>query len=403
MKIGIVTPMENGTGISTYSIILANQLSNLGENVTILCYSYPDSSKYVRLNNNIDVIAINRQLVRESDFDIIHFQLGNSHFHEFQIHCIKEFRVGASHIITTIHDPRNFKALRIACSKCLLFFVKELLKPSMPSAVEVVDRAFLRISDGLIFHSHYQMKNCLKKHNYDGIASVIPVPGYRCSCSRPEGNIKNESSQFTIDNVKRLVVPGYISPYKGADMIIEAISEIKDNFELTFLGGTSNRKYHEYLEKLIHRYNLENKVKFTGFIDGNQYINVLNNSDIVLIPRLISPWYKKKLKYKIRELIHLRYLLDQSISGVITEALAAGKPIICSNTPSFSEYVTEKRGMLCEDNKQKWSYAIQYLLDNSETAKEMGKESLRYAINEINPEKIAIKHIDYYREVLENG
>jgi glycosyltransferase involved in cell wall biosynthesis len=288
------------------------------------------------------------------------------------------------------------------CSKCIGYSIKEWLHNPVKSPAEIVDTGFQRTSDGLIFHSNYIMKKYTHKHDYPGLAYVVPLPGYRTKTNMGGEESKRPNPNLDSNGMKNLVVPGYVSPFKGVDVIIEAVSEIEHDFMLIFLGGIDDRRYDEYLKRLIRKHHLERKVKFTGFVDDKYFVKELDNACIVLVPRFISPWYKKTLPFKLRKIIDLKYQVEMTTSAVLTEALAAGKPIVCSKTPGFSEYINPKRGILCEDTRQSWESAIRKLLNNPDMVRKMGSQSREFAQNEINPDKIAKKHVEIYKEVLEN-
>jgi glycosyltransferase involved in cell wall biosynthesis len=199
-----------------------------------------------------------------------------------------------------------------------------------------------------------------------------------------------------------LLVPGYISPFKGDDVIINAIGRIKNNFKLIFMGKVVNRKYYRYLKNLILRNNLEGKVEFTGFVDDKRFVEEFNKAYVVIVPRLISPWLKKKLEYKLRKIINLEYHIELSSSGVLTSAFALGKTVVCSKNKGYSEYVNPKRGVMCDNDVYSWENAIRYLLENPDVVKKMSANALEFANNEISVEKIATKHIKVYEKVLGN-
>lgn len=392
MKIGIVTPLDPRTGISSYSQILAGELANLGEDVSLIS---PEISKQFFTDD--DVKFVSQENYESDDYDIIHFQMANSHLHEFQLHLLEnnanQFK-NSSNIITTVHDARNFDSFNLKCSKCISFGIKYSKTPLM-MPYNIVDKAFQRISKYLIFHNKSALEEYKSRYKMD-IKSLkcIPISAYRLAGSPP---IKSDETNYT-DN--RLLVPGYISPFKGQDILLEAVTKIDHDLKLVFMGKIVDEKYGDYLNKFIVREGIEDKVEFLGFVSDSEFIEEIDKAKLVLVPRLISSWLKERPIYKFRKLLRLDYLISQSSSAVLTMALASGKTIVCSKNQGFSEYVNSSRGMFCDDQVESWRNAINYLIENPEQVKEMSLNSKKFANETISPAMIAKRHIKLYQKCL---
>ena len=193
-----------------------------------------------------------------------------------------------------------------------------------------------------------------------------------------------------------MLVPGYISPLKGQDILLNAVRDLDQDFKLVFMGKINNEKYGEYLNKLIQEHGLEDRVEFLGFVTDEKFIEELDKAQIVLIPRLISSWLENKSTYKLRKLLGLEYLISHSSSAVLTMAIASGKPIICSENSGFAEYINDSNGIFCS-TELSWRNAIKEMLENPEKLEKMSYNSLKMVENELNPENIAIKHLKLYK------
>ena len=119
-----------------------------------------------------------------------------------------------------------------------------------------------------------------------------------------------------------LLFVGRLVPYKGADMLIEAIGtlepSIKDKILLTVVGDGSERKN---LEDQVQTLHLKNKVNFTGWVEQQETLRYYSDSDIFCFP-------------SIREFG----------GAVVLEAMANGLPSIVVNNGGIGEYVTEGTG-----------------------------------------------------------
>jgi len=119
-----------------------------------------------------------------------------------------------------------------------------------------------------------------------------------------------------------LLFVGRLVPYKGADMLIEAISllepTIKNKIILTIVGDGSER---DGLEKKVQNLNLGEIVDFTGWVDQQDTLKYYRVSDVFCFP-------------SIREFG----------GAVVLEAMANGLPCIVVNNGGIGEYVTDETG-----------------------------------------------------------
>ncbi len=122
--------------------------------------------------------------------------------------------------------------------------------------------------------------------------------------------------------VINLLFVGRLVPYKGTDMLIEAISRLelstRKKIVLTIVGDGSERKA---LEQLVEKHKLTAIIAFTGWVDQKDTLQYYSNSNIFCFP-------------SIREFG----------GAVVLEAMANGLPCIVVNNGGIGEYVTEETG-----------------------------------------------------------
>ncbi len=136
-----------------------------------------------------------------------------------------------------------------------------------------------------------------------------------------------------------LLFVGRLVPYKGADILIEAIARLHPNIQnqisLTIVGDGSER---EELHQRVQTLNLTDTVKFTGWIKQQDTLEYYSKSDIFCFP-------------SIREFG----------GAVVMEAMACGLPCIVVNNGGIGEYVTEETGFRLEPISRE--YLIQEMAD----------------------------------------
>jgi len=391
MRIAIVAPMDPRTGISNYSETLAIELIKLGQDIDIISPEN-SSNSYLKSQENMNHVRPEDYSVNE--YDVTHFQLANSPLHEFQLHILYDNREDLhknSNIITTVHDARNFDLFQYTCSKCI-YFALNSFKSSLSFPHNLVDKGFQRVSNMLLFHNSAAIDEYKSRYELDKMKfKRVLHPAYRI----PGKNIIKKDST----GIKTVLAPGYISPYKGQDILIKAVASIDIDFKLVFMGAIIDPNYGAYLNQLVHENGLEDKVEFLGFVSSEEFINNIDNAEMVLVPRLTSPWLLKQPLFKFRKYIGLNTLINQSTSGVLTKALASGKPVICSENQGFADYIKPNMGLMCDDGVESWSDAIEYMLVNPNKVKEMSINSKRYADNVLDPTRIAKEHLKIYKEI----
>ncbi len=121
-----------------------------------------------------------------------------------------------------------------------------------------------------------------------------------------------------------VIFSGRIVAVKGVLELIKAIVRLKDqNVKLLIVGSPnfalkSRSEYLERVEKIV--YDNKEQIKFTGFVQNTDLYRYYNISDIAVIPSTY----------------------DDPGPLVPIEAMAAGKPIIATNSGGIWEYVNEK-------------------------------------------------------------
>jgi glycosyltransferase involved in cell wall biosynthesis len=125
-----------------------------------------------------------------------------------------------------------------------------------------------------------------------------------------------------------LTMFGFVSPYKGHDLAIQALERLPEHVHLVICGGSHPEADDGYLAsliKLVHDLDLDERVTITGWLAPAEAERYYAATDICLAPYTTT---------------------DLSASGAITWALASGKPIIGSKIPAFRNICREQPCML---------------------------------------------------------
>lgn len=168
---------------------------------------------------------------------------------------------------------------------------------------------------------------------------------------------------------------GYLSPLKNPDMLLKAFKEVKNNVKNSLLIFAGDGAMMNKLKQLASDLNLENSVKFVGFVGKD-----------------LRPYY-----YKSADLFCLPS--DNECNPIsILEAIASNLPVVASAVGGVPDIIENGyNGYLVPSNDLKQlSDTLTYLLENEDIREEIGKKG-KNIIKEYSWEKVAIETEKLYK------
>jgi glycosyltransferase involved in cell wall biosynthesis len=173
---------------------------------------------------------------------------------------------------------------------------------------------------------------------------------------------------------------GNIVPYKGPHILLKAISMMKNqinDFIVVFAGRGPMK---EELIKMSQKLDIEENIKFTGYIDDKLKYLYFKSADIFCLPSINN---------------------TESFGIVNLEAMACGVPIVSTRIGGIPDVVEDgKNGLLTNPNDEKsLAEALIFLMENEEIAKKMGEYGEKKVKN-YSWEKIADKTEKVYQNLL---
>ncbi|MGC1307191.1 MAG: glycosyltransferase family 4 protein [Phormidesmis sp.] len=172
----------------------------------------------------------------------------------------------------------------------------------------------------------------------------------------------SNSTQTKNNSVVELLFVGRLVPYKGADMLIEAIDRlappIQARVQLSIVGDGSEKSA---LEQQVKQLNLADKIAFKGWVAQRETLAYYKTSDIFCFP-------------SIREFG----------GAVVLEAMGNGLPCVVVNNGGIGEYVTAETGFRIDPKSrefvvQKLSECIEQLVENPALRQQMSREAIQRA------------------------
>lgn len=186
------------------------------------------------------------------------------------------------------------------------------------------------------------------------------------------------------DKQVNLLFVGRLVPYKGADMVIDAVSQlsklIKDRIRLTIVGDGSEK---DNLKRQVQELGVSDIVSFAGWVNQKETLDFYRKADIFCFP-------------SIREFG----------GAVVLEAMACGLPCIVADNGGIAEYVTEETGFKIAPISryyitQELTNKLQILVENEDLRKRMSAKAIERAQSFAWKQK-AIEIIKIYEKLIQD-
>ena len=147
---------------------------------------------------------------------------------------------------------------------------------------------------------------------------------------------------------RRVVYAGQLYPWKGVDVLIQAFAKVSGG-ELVIAGGLQGEGDFERVQDLAKSLGLGARVRFLGSLPQKEVANELARATVVAAPFLKSA------------------MTSEHTSPIKAfEAMAAGRPLLISDTEAAREIVEDgKTGLVVPPgNVDAWAAALERVLDD---------------------------------------
>ena len=186
-----------------------------------------------------------------------------------------------------------------------------------------------------------------------------------------------------LDHKQLIVFLSRLDHKKGLDRLVPAISVLamrQDNFAVV-IAGSGEREYEACVRDLVLAHGLQEKVIFTGFVHGQDKLDLLRDADVFVLPSY-----------------------DENFGLAVIEAMAVGAPVVISNNVGIHHEVTEYgAGLVTSCESGEIAHALSTLLDNESLRRKMGKKGRRLVGDKFTWEKVAPRLIEHYETILSQG
>lgn len=175
----------------------------------------------------------------------------------------------------------------------------------------------------------------------------------------PHGVTRTDGANTVRTDPFRLLLFGYISPYKDYETVIEAFEYLRDrldNVEL-WLVGDSHPDYAAYAERVRDRYTSLNGVRSFGYVEENKLPELFSDASLLVLPYKTAP----------------------GVSGPYQEAKAHGLPVIVYDNDDVLRATVETGGEVVTTrpgDPEALATTVEQLSENPERLQRMAAANL---------------------------
>jgi glycosyltransferase involved in cell wall biosynthesis len=184
--------------------------------------------------------------------------------------------------------------------------------------------------------------------------------------------------KYALPNEKIVLYVGRLVYEKGIHILINAVPKILAKVDAKFVIVGSGYMQ-EQLSNIVKSMGLEHKVLFTGFVDEANLQKLQKVADVSVVPSLFEPF------------------------GIVAlEAMAAGSPVVVSDTGGLSEIVEhEVTGVkVYPNNTDSLSWGITKVLTDENFAKFIRENAHKTILEKYDWNRIAQQTCNVYQAVL---
>lgn len=169
---------------------------------------------------------------------------------------------------------------------------------------------------------------------------------------------------------------GRLVTQKGPDLLVNAISHVlRYRWDARFViaGGGGMRGHLEYLTR---KNGVSHAVQFLGYIPDEEYLELLNASDIVCIPSRNEPF-----------------------GLVLLEAWSAGKAVVATDVGGLGENINNfVNGIKVFPTPESIAWGINYIINDPQGVKSLGEQGQKAARKFFNWNTIVSRYLKFYKQ-----
>ena len=286
-------------------------------------------------------------------------------------------------------DENNIDIIHFHWTKDInVVVLAKLLSNKKPKIIQTRHMAMTRFKDDFYHKWLYknidtihaitnQVKEQINKFIPNDISPKVKMNYIGCEASHINyTKVDTLKQKYNLKDEFIVGIVGRIEQNKGQDLVIEAISSLKDlNIKLMIVGIAMQDEYLNKLKNLVKELNIENKVIFTGFTkDVNEHMQLFD------VNILATP--------------------NETFGLVLIEAMANGISVIATNKAGPLEIIDDKiNGLHFDRSSKDLSDKIKLLYENEEFKNKLAQNGKTKAQKEFDKYKQLDKLYDLFENI----
>ena len=376
-------------GMSVCTLEISRELGEAGHAVDIFTrLTGPENGMIIHLYNNVRLIYLRAGQIRAVPKSDIYTLLPDL-YNTFEIFCRRE---GVVYDLIHSHYWLSGKVGEYAGQKWdLPHFITFHTLGAVKNIIEGVEKASdIRVTceRQLASSCHRIIASTEKEIEYLETYYDVPhqsvglVPlGVNLDLFRPLNKPASRRKLGLNPNELHLLYVGRFVPSKGADRLLEMMSQLKDNrmYRLHIIGGEDQHTSSALmLRELAHQYNVQDRVNFLGRVAQEKLPDFYSAADLLIVPS--------------------RY---ESFGLVALESLACGTPVVATRVGAMEKILMkEKNGQLVGHGTPRLlAEGIETILSNSH---DFSVNSIRASVTRFSWEDATSSLIREYQSAIKH-
>jgi glycosyltransferase involved in cell wall biosynthesis len=246
---------------------------------------------------------------------------GNIPLHVYRARLARVFEQVRPDAVYVHHEPyglataQAFRAALRAGARSLGFYSAQNLQKRFPWPVSALESWVYRRAD-FAFPVSERVEQVLRAKRYAGRSHVLPLT--------VEVGSEDEEPRRDGSGPLRVGYVGRLASEKGVDTLLEAVSLLDDVDVRTVIAGDGPDR--EALERRARELRIDDRLEWTGYVPHDRIEEIYRRLDLVVVPSLTVPNW------------------TEQFGRVVIEALAAGAPVVTSDSGELPTLVAETGG-----------------------------------------------------------